>query len=593
VLYPTRITHFERNMESIVPEQATDETSLPTLHRAESGDAIGFCFGDADTVNRIRFSADTAMLVSASADTTARVWETANRCLLQRFGGLGLDMLWALDFSPDDRLLIGKTEGGRLLTWDSRTGELLRDFAMPADTGESLAASSDATVAVVRESIKGQAGVVRLWDTVKRCAVTLLENRDLIVDRAVFSPDDRLLASHENNGTIRIWNAGDGRQISATPTTAAEIQLLRFSPDSRYLLVGSISNDDPERPSVLIDTATGRVLCKLEIGSADILSASFNPSGTLLATGSNDAEARIWECPSGKLVTRLPTHPQTVSWVEFSPDGKLLVTACWRSTIVQVWSVIGWQRITRMRNPPAHLVERATFSPDSRLLVAASDRADELVVWDAHTGETLAGIDIPNADYWDVNFSHDGKRLGIMCRSSSATRPSGGPVILEVPDLTSPVPAWVPDFLRFLLQRTIDDNGRRRVLTPSEWEALRDQVTTAASADQSRYGELARWFMAPADQRPVRPGETMTRGELADRLVTPDADPVQLERALAFDPANVLAHLALARFAENPQATAFLRRWAHERLPTRPGLDLQRRIEALDALIDDVKPDTP
>jgi hypothetical protein len=329
------------------------------------------------------------------------------------------------------------------------------------------------------------------------------------------------------------------------------------------------------------------------MGRSYIVSASFHPSGTLLATGANDAEVRIWECPSGKLVSRLPTHPDPISWVEFSPNGKLLATACLRSTIMQVWGVDGWQRITRVRNLFNNLVERASFSPDSRLLVASSNRADELLVWDARSGETLASIDIPHADYWDVSFSHDGKRLAIMCRTSSGNRPSGGPVVLETPDLTAPVPAWFPDFLRFLLQRMIDTDGRRRVLTPTEWEALRDRVSAAAAADQSRYGELARWFLAPADERPVRPGATMTRRDLADRLVTPNADPVQLERALAFDPASPLAHLALARFEESPQAAEFLRRWAHERLPARPGPDLQRRIDALDVLIDHGKPEKP
>ena len=241
----------------------------------------------------------------------------------------------------------------------------------------------------------------------------------------------------------------------------------------------------------------------------------------MLATGSNDREARIWECPSGKLMNKLPEHPQTVTSIEFSPDGSMLATACWRSTVAQVWSVNDWQRISHIRNPEGHLVEEVTFSPDSRLLAASSDRAKELVIWDVRSGETVAKIDVPLADYWNASFSHDGKWVLTMCRNDSNTRPSGGPVILEVPNLCPPVPEWFPDFLRFLLQHKIDSDGHRRVLTPVEWESMRSRITAAAHADRSRYGELARWFLAPADQRPVRPGETMTRHQLADRLITP------------------------------------------------------------------------
>jgi hypothetical protein len=76
----------------------------------------------------------------------------------------------------------------------------------------------------------------------------------------------------------------------------------------------------------------------------------------------------------------------------------------------------------------------------------------------------------------------------------------------------------------------------------------------------------------------------MTRHELADRLVTPEAGPVQLARALAFDPANALAHLAMARFVHDGKAQHFLQSWARQHLPERPTPELQRRIDAIKAL---------
>ena len=593
VLHRARVKHFAQSPERIDPWPATGEEPLDTRSRTRSSDALGFCPGHADTVNQIRFSADSARLVSASGDTTARVWETADRRLLQQFGGLGVDRLQSLKYSPDDRWLIGDTLSGRLLTWDTHTGELLREFSCPGDVGERLASNSDGTIVVIRESAKGLAGTVRLWDSVQNRAMRRLGKLELCVDRADFSPGDKLLATHEENGCVRVWNVEDARQVADAQTTVAKVNLLLFSPDSRYLFVASSSEGHGQHPSLLIDTGTGHVLAKLDIGPADILSASFHPSGTMLATGSNDREARIWECPSGKLMNKLPEHPQTVTSIGFSPDGILLATACWRSTVVQVWSVNDWQRISHIRNPQTHLVEELAFSPDSRLLAASSDRADELVILDARSGETVARIDVPLADYWNASFSHDGKWVFTMCRNDSNTRPSGGPVMLEVPSLPPPVPVWFPDFLRFLMQRKIDGDGHRRVLAPVEWEALRDRVTAAANADGSRYGELARWFLAPADKRPVRPGETMTRHELADRLITPQADPVQLEQALAFDPANPMARLALARFEENPQVARFLRQWATQHLPRVVAADLQKRIDALKAASKDNSPCPP
>jgi len=52
---------------------------------------------------------------------------------------------------------------------------------------------------------------------------------------------------------------------------------------------------------------------------------AFSPDGKLVATGSWDNTARVFEAASGREVSRL-AHQSTVDAVAFSPDGKLLVT---------------------------------------------------------------------------------------------------------------------------------------------------------------------------------------------------------------------------------------------------------------------------
>ena len=49
--------------------------------------------------------------------------------------------------------------------------------------------------------------------------------------------------------------------------------------------------------------------------------------GRVLATGSHDGTARLWDCESGCELARLEGHKYGAFTVAFSPDGKLLAVA--------------------------------------------------------------------------------------------------------------------------------------------------------------------------------------------------------------------------------------------------------------------------
>jgi len=131
---------------------------------------------------------------------------------------------------------------------------------------------------------------------------------------------------------------------------------------------------------------------------------AFSPDGKRLASGSNDFTVKAWDAASGLETRTLKGHTSVVNSVAFSPDSQHLASAGHDGT-VKVWDAGTGQQILSLKG---NAFIGVTFSPDGKRLAAASWRT--VRVWDAGTGqETRTFMAQPLAK--SVAFSPDGKRL--------------------------------------------------------------------------------------------------------------------------------------------------------------------------------------
>ena len=125
-----------------------------------------------------------------------------------------------------------------------------------------------------------------------------------------------------------------------------------------------------------------------------IVAASFSPlSSSRLATGSGDRTARIFDCDTGTPIHTLKGHPSNVTIVSWSPDGTMLATGDDRGEI-RLWDpqtgnanggpMKGHNKdLTSISWQPFHLQE------EGQPRFASSSKDTTVRIWDAVSKHTL------------------------------------------------------------------------------------------------------------------------------------------------------------------------------------------------------------
>ncbi len=134
----------------------------------------------------------------------------------------------------------------------------------------------------------------------------------------------------------------------------------------------------------------------------------FSPDGKKIITFSNDKTTKIWDVATGSILADLVGHKDYVNSGQFSPDGKKVVTASNDST-AKIWDAATGKLLIDIKGH-SDIVKSAQFSPDGKNVVTASfDKTAKVL--DAVTGKLLLELKGHSAKLSTAQFSPDGAKI--------------------------------------------------------------------------------------------------------------------------------------------------------------------------------------
>ncbi|GAB2848599.1 hypothetical protein GCM10027176_60100 [Actinoallomurus bryophytorum] len=217
---------------------------------------------------------------------------------------------------------------------------------------------------------------------------------------------------------VAAGNADHQRRLAVSRQLAAQSEVAGDPETAALLAVAAWRTaPTPEARVRMLDVAARPDRGTLSGHGRPITQLAFGPGGSVVAAGSDNGLVSLWDVASHRAlappIVAAKSGCSAGFALAFSPAGKVLATACYRS--LQFWDV-STHRPLGPALDTAESVEAMAFSPDGRAL-ATSGYEGTTQVWDVaarrQSGTTIGrpnwsnGAQAVNA----VAFSPDGKRL--------------------------------------------------------------------------------------------------------------------------------------------------------------------------------------
>ncbi|KAL5632100.1 hypothetical protein ACGC1H_000203 [Rhizoctonia solani] len=186
------------------------------------------------------------------------------------------------------------------------------------------------------------------------------------------------------------------------------ISTIMFSPDQARIFAGSFDYIINSATIIGWDIRTGETVVgplKLDGHTNSITRLTLSPNCTRIASSSDDQTIRLWDVENGRMLRCLETR-SSVRAVAFSPNSILIAAGLGRT--LQVWNSQTGDITLGLLNTPQ--VDMIDFSPDSSRIIHGQARSAAVHVRDAQNGQLIHELDTGNR-ISRVRYSPDGRHI--------------------------------------------------------------------------------------------------------------------------------------------------------------------------------------
>jgi WD40 repeat protein len=213
---------------------------------------------------------------------------------------------------------------------------------------------------------------------------------------------------------VFLYDLGTGKAINRFQGHGEVVRAVTFSPDRKCLLsaggreddMASISTDNSAR---LWNTLTGQEIRRFDGHKAYVHTVEFSSDGKRVLTVSRDSTARIWEVETGKELFVFSDLSYLPPSAALSPDGDFVLGVIGSGEKIALWDSQSGKMIGTLKAEKG-VFSTVRFGPNSNLVVTGSSEGN-VRTWNFKTGQAIRDFSGHIGRVEDVRFIEAGKQM--------------------------------------------------------------------------------------------------------------------------------------------------------------------------------------
>ncbi|XP_042146203.1 guanine nucleotide-binding protein G(I)/G(S)/G(T) subunit beta-1 [Ixodes scapularis] len=174
---------------------------------------------------------------------------------------------------------------------------------------------------------------VVLWDLERGVKMTTYEAHEGDVISLSLHPDKTSFVTGSVDNTARLWDIREKECRQTFREHTADVSSVYFHASGQAFATAS-----EDKTCGLFDIRSDQQVCRYQNPreSSAFTCCGLSLSGRLLMAGSDDQDVHVWDTLSTRRIGTLTGHENKVTALTISPDGVVVVTGSWDSS-VRVW----------------------------------------------------------------------------------------------------------------------------------------------------------------------------------------------------------------------------------------------------------------
>ncbi len=197
------------------------------------------------------------------------------------------------------------------------------------------------------------------------------------------SPDGKNLVTGSDKGVIKLWQLGKDVVPREVKRFSSPVTVLLYCPKGDSIVAGTWDGD-----LIKLNLKSGKTVVKYDGHRETITAVDFSPDGKYLASGSADDRLIVWDVETGEdLLTMHQGNEYDVTTLAFSPDGKMIATGDGENQL-KLWDADNGEALKSLKGHEEP-VSQVAFDSKGTLISGSWDKT--LRVWNEKKAQVLKG----------------------------------------------------------------------------------------------------------------------------------------------------------------------------------------------------------